>query len=496
MKSMKSLSMNKMLGGIKRKSTRNANPESIVARPRSTLTLPVIPVSAPSASTAAAVPQQGEAPETTAHNSVKAFCESGYNVQGDEVLFLPPIVDAAESSPAAATECARLIRKFMTKDYFGRAAWQYNAIMLLRILTENPGPMFTRNIDAKFADTCKALLRGTKDLNVRQMLIETLDDFQQTKSYDENLSILLQMWNKERVKIQAVYGNAPRMAPRPFLTNSQLQQQTPNSINAQTYFSRHHTNNKLPDAVELVSRLEEARTSAKLLEQVVMNTPPTEILDNDLIKEFADRCLSASRSIQGYMVATNPGPDNETMESLIDTNEQLQTALNQHQRSVLSARKQLGLNVRSEETDSADGTPTGESVSTVLDSPALPVRTSKGKQTDPYQTGSGVGIASGSGSGSGSSSKGKHSQESGAHDDEDPFADPQHPTDIPNDATRLRTHGELPHEPFHPGFTPATDPPTGQPAPGHGSGSAAARATSIEDLYDAAASASKGKSAA
>ncbi len=127
-------------------------------------------------------------------------------MQGDEVLFLPPIVDAAESSPAAATECARLVRKFMSKDYYSRAAWQYNAIMLLRILTENPGPMFTRNLDAKFADTCKALLRGTKDLNVRQMLIETLDDFEQTKSHDENLAILLQMWSKERTKIQAVYG--------------------------------------------------------------------------------------------------------------------------------------------------------------------------------------------------------------------------------------------------------------------------------------------------
>ncbi|KAM3525084.1 hypothetical protein MY4038_007440 [Beauveria bassiana] len=473
MKSMKSLSMNKMLGGIKRKST----------------------LSAPSASTAATVPQQGEAPEKTAHNSVKAFCESGYNVQGDEVLFLPPIVDAAESSPAAATECARLIRKFMAKDYYGRAAWQYNAIMLLRILTENPGPMFTRNIDAKFVDTCKALLRGTKDLNVRQMLIETLDDFQQTKSYDENLSILLQMWNKERVKIQAVYGNAPRMAPRPFLTDSQQQQQSPNNTNGQTYFSRHHTNNKLPGAVELVSRLEEARTSAKLLEQVVMNTPPTETLDNDLIKEFADRCLSASRSIQGYMVATNPGPDNETMESLIDTNEQLQTALNQHQRSVLSARKQLGLNVRSEETDSADGTPTRESVSPILDSPALPVRPGKGKQTDPYHTGSGVGIASGSGSGS-SSSKGKHAQENGAHDDEDPFADPKYLDNTPNGATRLRTNEELPHEPFYPGFTAATDPPTGHLAPGRGTGSAATRDTSIEDLYDAAASSGKGKSAA
>lgn len=71
-----------------------------------------------------------------------------------------------------------------------------------------------------------------------------------------------------------------------------------------------------------------------------MNTPPDEILGNELIREFADRCLSASRSIQGYMSSQNPVPDNDTMESLIDTNEQLQTALNQHQRAMLNARKQ------------------------------------------------------------------------------------------------------------------------------------------------------------
>lgn len=101
--------------------------------------------------------------------------------------------------------------------------------------------------------------------------------------------------------------------------------------------------------MELASRLEEARTSAKLLEQVVMNTPPTEMLQNELIREFANRCLSASRSIQGYMASENPSPDNDTMESLIDTNEQLQTALNQHQRAVLGARKQLGLGTASHE---------------------------------------------------------------------------------------------------------------------------------------------------
>lgn len=74
-----------------------------------------------------------------------------------------------------------------------------------------------------------------------------------------------------------------------------------------------------------------------------MNTAPSEMLNNELIKEFAERCQGATRSLQGYMQSDNPVPDNETMESLIDTNEQLQTALNQHSRAMLNARKQLGL---------------------------------------------------------------------------------------------------------------------------------------------------------
>jgi hypothetical protein len=127
-------------------------------------------------------------------------------------------------------------------------------------------------------------------------------------------------------------------APEPRTLNA-----PPFDAHSQNYFARSHSNKKLPDPAELATRLEEARTSAKLLSQVVTNTPPQEILANDLIKEFADRCQSASRSIQAYMIADSPPPDNDTMESLIDTNEQLQSALNQHQRAVLGARKQLGV---------------------------------------------------------------------------------------------------------------------------------------------------------
>lgn len=323
--------MNKMLGSIKRRPTVPPAQE---------------PGSVPGSSEDVAFDRSGpgDPPEVTAARCVRLFCESsGPNssvASGDEVTYLPPIVDAAESSPAAAAECARIIRKFLHKDF---SAYQYNAIMLMRILADNPGPTFTRNLDKKFTDTTKDLLRGCRDPSVRQLLMETLDSFESTKSHDEGLMLLIEMWKKEKEKAYKAYGGRPPPAPL-----------GPRPLNApafdphsQNYFARSHHNKRLPNAVELANRLEEARTSAKLLEQVAACTPPSEVLSNDLIKEFADRCLSASRSIQGYMAATDPVPDNDTMESMIDTNEQLQAALNTHQRAIVNGRKQLGLGERS-----------------------------------------------------------------------------------------------------------------------------------------------------
>ncbi|KAJ4259599.1 hypothetical protein NW762_007529 [Fusarium torreyae] len=438
MKSMKGLGMSKVLGSIRRKASNvsSRTPDG------------------PSGTASASGTTPAATPEATAHNSVN-----------DEVLFLPPIVDAAESSPAAAAECARLIRKYLSKEYFSKPSWQYNAIMLLRILTDNPGSTFTRNLDQKFVDTARNLLKAVRDPSVRQILMETLDDFQRTKVGDENLTLLISMWQKEK---EAAYKNfgppqQPMMPPQGGFNTP------PPNPHSQNYFARHHTNKRLPDPVELASRLEEARTSAKLLEQVVMNTPPSEILDNELIKEFADRCSSASRSIQGYMTSENPGPDNDTMENLIDTNEQLQTALNQHKRAVLSARKQLGLNERSD-SQSPSVTPqlqpesqlepngtnhylnnqASSSASGYNDGPSRNTTvSSKGKETRTYSPPPGPPPRAGEGS----SSRPHHDEPA-----ENPFADP-HPggssVQAPsNTATQYSEHERLAFEPFHPGFRP------------------------------------------
>lgn len=74
--------------------------------------------------------------------------------------------------------------------------------MLVRILADNPGPTFTRNLDQDFAKTAKDLLKNARGEKVRQMLMETLSSFETTKFYDEGLTPLIEMWKKEKEKAQ------------------------------------------------------------------------------------------------------------------------------------------------------------------------------------------------------------------------------------------------------------------------------------------------------
>jgi len=116
--------------------------------------------------------------------------------------------------------------------------------------------------------------------------------------------------------------------------------------NQQNYFARNHRLRGLPPPAELSQRVEEAKTSAKLLSQVVQSTPPAEVLNNELLKEFVERCQSASRSIQSYIHSDSPPPDEDTLLTLIETNDQLATAMSRHQRAMLQARKATGASPR------------------------------------------------------------------------------------------------------------------------------------------------------
>lgn len=269
--------------------------------------------------------------------------------QGDEVLHLPTIVEAAESNPSAARECAYQIRKFLSGANSWRPYVQYNAVMLMRILADNPGPTFTKNIDKKFVESLKDLIRSGADPSVQQIIRETLDTFERDKKVDTNLQLVLEMWAKERAKIAARVqsrgvSNEKAVIDIHVLTTAQDSNARGaiSSSRRSNYASRSQGVPRFPTQEELASRVEEARTSAKLLTQLVQSTPPGELLQNDLVREFADRCLGANRSIQAYMAAEDPGLDNDTMLTLIETNDQLSVAISKHQRAVLQARKSVG----------------------------------------------------------------------------------------------------------------------------------------------------------
>ncbi|KAI0434806.1 hypothetical protein F5Y09DRAFT_294866 [Xylaria sp. FL1042] len=444
---MKSLKMSKVFNTIKRKNTSGLD---------------------------VSVNSDDNSPEAVAGRSVRSFCESnGPNHAEDEVIYLPPIVDAAESSPGAAKQCADMLRDYLKKDFVTRPDIQYNALMLVRILADNPGPTFTRNLDQDFAKTAKELLKSTRHERVRQMLMETLTSFEETKFYDEGLTPLIEMWKKEKEKAQKTSHGVPIQSYLRQRSQAPPPQQAMNMMMApavdrhsQNYFARQHRSRGLPEPVELAGRLEEARTSAKLLQQVVTNTPPGEVLDNDLIKEFAERCQSASRSIQGYMTSDNPVPDNETMEALIDTNEQLQTALNLHQRAMLNARK----HVASLATDGQDLASLDERQTQANDQ-------ASSRRPSPPDAGLGIHISHGSGSRQpGASSRETNGKGKGREYEplsyagssagpsrsrtppveEDPFRDPEEQAGSSaaggSSNRYLDQEPRLAFEPFHPGF--------------------------------------------
>ena len=106
-------------------------------------------------------------------------------------------MEAAEASPAAAAVCAQKILKYLQKQYFTKPSFQYNAIMLIRILADNPGHKFTRNFDDEFVKTVKEVLKSP-DPSVYQMMMETLEAFESNKADDENLAPLLAMWQRKK----------------------------------------------------------------------------------------------------------------------------------------------------------------------------------------------------------------------------------------------------------------------------------------------------------
>ncbi|KAJ5082696.1 hypothetical protein N7532_011739 [Penicillium argentinense] len=317
-----------------------------------------------SGSSSSSPEQTDESPEGILVREMTTFCEvsnSPQNPQGNEFVHLPLIVESAESSPAAAKEAAVRIRKYLSTPNQTPNHVQYNAIMLMRILTDNPGHTFTKNFDSKFVTVIKELLRYGRDWHVQHYLRQFLTGLETARSMDEDLQPLLAMWAKEKVKSER---NAVNRWPQPNSFNSPMAPMPPPRPQARP------PQNQLPDPGELAARIEEAKNSAKLLTQFVQITSPAEVEGNDLIKEFVDRCQTSSRLLQGYINCTNPTPDEDTLLTLIEANDEISVAISGQQRAMLKARKARG-----------STTPT----SSELNSPSPPASTNRPLPSDPPQ---------------------------------------------------------------------------------------------------------------
>lgn len=93
--------------------------------------------------------------------------------------------------------------------YSSEPQLQYNAVMLMRILADNPGRTFTRNLDEKFAEKVKELLKHGRDMGVRQLLIETLEYLDVNKADDEGLQFVRAVWHKQKAIIAKYQPQAP-----------------------------------------------------------------------------------------------------------------------------------------------------------------------------------------------------------------------------------------------------------------------------------------------
>jgi len=190
---MTATSMKKFIGSIKR----SGKSQSRDKTPNGSFSQQAIP--------------EGDSLEAVAVREVIAFCEAGAPGAadaGEEYLHLPAIVDAAESSPSAAREIAACLQRYLSRQNYDRGFAQYNALMLTRILTDNPGRVFTQNFDKSFVSTIKSLLRDTRDASVQQILRETLDYFEVEKlNGNDTLMPLIEMWRKEKGGSARLYNN-------------------------------------------------------------------------------------------------------------------------------------------------------------------------------------------------------------------------------------------------------------------------------------------------
>lgn len=129
----------------------------------------------------------------------------------------------------------------------------------------------------------------------------------------------------------------------------------------------------LPKPRELRKRLDEARTTAGVLADVVNTSTPAVLLKHDLADDLSARCRRATNQVLEYMNTRDPTPDNHEMAALLATHEVLEQTLHHYHRAVLEARKSLGVGESRRTSDgnvAAEMTPAGKGKANAPLSPA------------------------------------------------------------------------------------------------------------------------------
>ncbi|KAK9373448.1 uncharacterized protein V1513DRAFT_158746 [Lipomyces chichibuensis] len=222
--------------------------------------------------------------------------------QTDDLAQLPVIVECAQATPLAAKGAIKAVRKRLDPKHASSTASQYNAIMVLRILVDANSQTILNQIseDDKLAPVVKDVLKRSRDPSVRELLATTLEHFAFEKPSTTELAALNKVYSKYVAGGSGSYKNSP---------------------------SRHEpvSQEKLDDVVE------EGKTSASLLRQVVSTTPPVEISGSPLVMEFYERCVQLSTKIQSYLSRDSVPPlDESTIMTLISANDTIGTALEAH----------------------------------------------------------------------------------------------------------------------------------------------------------------------
>lgn len=224
----------------------------------------------------------------------------------------------------------------------------------------------------------------------------------------------------------------------------------------QSQQQQHRSSNYLPTPHELSARVEEARTSATILMQLCESTGPADFEKNELLLEFTARCSAASRSIQLFIKADSPPPDNDTMLTLIETNDQLSLAQSKYSRALLNARKMMGLDgSNTPPISGANGHGNERTNKNGYVTPPVPPKNGKGRAVDQENL------------------YAMHDSDS-ISNDSNPFADPTAPLSNESGAGPSNSKGKskefvwpqdgqsitgqfedhLGIEPYHPGFNP------------------------------------------